>query len=292
MGEAMAASEPFTFGIALIPRACARNWTLVEALGDLTLVSVRAQTDQDFRVVIAGHDRPHTRMRDPRVEFLEVDWPVEAPGPHNGDSGRKKRALEDLVLARGGGLLMLLDADDWVDTTLVEAARATLGPDRVGGLIEAGLVLDFQTLRVARIPDARVFAQPFHRICGSSAIGRLRPDAPEPLRRNPCRVLGSHHQWVEVARAHGADLARLPVSGSYLVNTSENHSEVHGPHAGWRRRLTGSVSRHGRPIDDPLAGRFGLTPEQIGAASARLFGWPLDRQCAPAPLRARSGTGD
>ena len=285
----MRASEPFTFGIALIPRACAHDWALVEALLVLTLASVRAQTDQDFRVVIAGHDRPRTRVRDPRVEFLQVDWPVEAPGPHNGDSGRKKRALEDLILARGGGLLMLLDADDWVDRRIVESARATLGPDRIGGLIDSGLVADFQTLRAARIPDARVFAQRFHRICGSSCIGRLKPDASDPLRRNPCRILGSHHQWVEVARAHGADLVRLPVSGSYLVNTSENHSEVHGPHTGWRRRLTGSASRHGRPIDGALAARFGLTPEQIRTASARFFAQPRARQRSPEALRARSG---
>jgi hypothetical protein len=121
--------EPFTFGMAFVPRATARNWPLAQALLGLTLTSIRAQTDPDFRVVILGHDRPATLPDDdPRVEFLEADWPAEAPGPHNADSGRKKHAINDLLLARGGGLLMFVDADDWVDRDLVATARAVSPP--------------------------------------------------------------------------------------------------------------------------------------------------------------------
>ena len=148
----MGSTIPFTFGIALVPRANARDWPLVEALLDLTLASVRAQTDPDFRVLLACHDRPRLRWDDPRVELVEAGWPVEPPDPHNDDSGRKKHALNDLVLARGGGLLMLLDADDWVDTRLVEAARAAVGPDVVGAVVEDGLAVDFRTLRRQRSP--------------------------------------------------------------------------------------------------------------------------------------------
>jgi hypothetical protein len=81
--------EPFTFGIALIPRAAAHNWPLIETLLDLTLTSVCAQTDPDFRVVIAGHDRPRIIPDDRRFTFVEVDWPAQEPGPDNADSGRK-----------------------------------------------------------------------------------------------------------------------------------------------------------------------------------------------------------
>jgi hypothetical protein len=104
---------------------------LAQALLGLTLTSIRAQTDPDFRVVILGHDRPATLPDDdPRVEFLEADWPAEAPGPHNADSGRKKHAINDLVLERGGGLLMFVDADDWVDRDLVSSARGAIRPRR------------------------------------------------------------------------------------------------------------------------------------------------------------------
>jgi hypothetical protein len=55
-------------------------------------------------LVIAGHDRPRTaKDGDPRLTFLGADWPVEDTGPHNDDSGRKKHALNDFVLGRGGG---------------------------------------------------------------------------------------------------------------------------------------------------------------------------------------------
>jgi len=257
--------EPFIFGIALIARAQAHDWALVERLLDLTLTSVRAQTDQDFRIVIAGHDRPRVRP-DPRLTFLPVDWPAAAPDPCNADAGRKKRAIEDFVLARGGGLLMLLDADDWVDVRLVEAARASIGRAEVGALIDSGLVTDFRSLRTATLPHAGIFEREFHRICGSSSVARLRPRASDRLRRNPCRVFDSQHQWIEVARAHGARLARLPVSGNYLINTSENHSEVHGPYARWRQTFKEAVNRAGAPLDDDSAGRFGLSLGRIRAA--------------------------
>jgi len=263
-------STPFTFGIALVPRASAGNWSLIEALLDLALGSVLAQTDQAFEVVIAGHDRPRTTMDgDPRLAFVGADWPVEHTGPHNDDSGRKKHALNDFVLDRGGGLFMLLDADDWVDRRLVEAARATIGPNEVGGLIDAGLVTDFRTLHAAPLPHPCVFPGAFHRLCGSSTVGLLRPKEVVPLRRAPFSILRSHHRWAEVAQERGAGLARLRVSGNYLINTSENHSEVHGPHSGWRQAFIAAVNREGHALDDAIAARFGLSLGQIRATSHR-----------------------
>ena len=267
----MHSSEPFTFGIALIPRASAQSWPLVEALLDLTLTSVRAQTDPNFQVIIAGHDRPRAGLTDPRVTFFEVDWPVEEPGPYNADSGRKKHLINELVLERGGGLLMFLDADDWVDMRVVAAARAAIASGQVGALIETGFVMDFQTLRAAALPHPLVFDGEFHRVCGSSAIARLRPDAADPLRRSPWNMLGSHHQWLEVAEECGAELTRLPVPASYVTNTSENHSEVHGPYAAWRRTLTAGINHAGDAVGHAFAARFGLDLGQIRAASERFF---------------------
>jgi hypothetical protein len=264
--------EPFTFGIPLIARASARDWPLTEALLGLTLASVRAQTDQDFRVVIAGHDRPDLPSADDgRVRFLEAAWPAEPVRSDNLDSGRKKHAISRFVREGGGGLLIFLDADDWVDARLVEAARAGIGPGHVGGLIVAGFATDFRTLRAAAVPHPRLFDCEFHRICGSSTVARIEPDGPDPLRRDPCSVLHEHYRWVEVAREHGAALARLGVAGNYVVNTSGNHSEVHDPYADWRRRFNQGVDREGSAIDAAFAARFGLRLEQIRDASGRFF---------------------
>ncbi len=258
----------FTFAIALTPHANARDWGLIEALLDLTLASVRAQTDPDWRALIAVHERPRLAVPDDRISFVEVGWPVAPPGPHNDDSGRKKHLLSDIVRDRGGGYLMVLDADDWVDRGLVAAARAAIGAEHVGGLIHEGLAVDFRTLRSAPLPHPELEGLPFHRFCGSCGVALIRPGAGSEIRRDPFAVLRSHHRWVEVAAEHGERLARLPVSGAYLVNTGENHSDVHGPYAEWRRGFVARVNAVGREVDAAMAARFG---QEIGAL--RAAGW-------------------
>jgi hypothetical protein len=52
---------------------------------------------------------------------------------------------------------MFLDADDWMDIGLVEAARAVIDPDQIGAVIEAGIVTDFQSLRAAPVPPFTAF---------------------------------------------------------------------------------------------------------------------------------------
>lgn len=250
--------EPFTFGIPLIARASSDNWALVEALVELTLASLRAQTDPDVRIVIAGHDCPAAARGDPRVTFLRADWPAAPVRADNLDSGRKKHLINSHVMERGGGLLMFVDADDWVDRTLVAAARAEIAPTQVGGVIRAGHAVDIQTLRAAPIPHRRIFDDDFHRLCGSSIVARLRPDEQDPVRRDPMTVMHEHYRWVEEAREHGAPIARLSVPGVYVINSSANHSETHGPFADWRRAFTEAVNREGRPVDEAFLRRFGI----------------------------------
>jgi Glycosyl transferase family 2 len=263
----MAVSEPFTFGIPLIARSASRDWPLVEALLALTVTSVRRQTDQNFHIVIAGHDRPRLPSDSAQVTFVKADWSAEPVRPDNLDSGRKKHAINQLVRESGGGLLMFLDADDWVDMHLVETARAMIGPDHIGGVIDAGFATDFRNLRAAAIPHPGIFDGEFHRVCGSSTVARIRPGDPDPLRRDPCGVLHEHYRWIEAARERGAKLVRLTVSGNYVINTSENHSETYGPYVEWRRGFTRAVNCEGNAIDDAFLARFGLRLEQIRAAS-------------------------
>lgn len=248
---------PFTFAIALTPRETARDWARVEALLDRTLASLRAQTDPDWRALIAVHDRPTLAVPDPRIGFVDVDWPVTPPGPHNDDSGRKKHLLSDLLRDQGGGYLMVLDADDWVDRDLVAVARERIGPEDVGGLIHAGLAVDLATLNIAPLPHPALEGLPFHRFCGSCGVVLIRPEAETPIARDPFATLRSHHRWVEVAEEHGVTLASLPVSGAYLINTGENHSDLHGPYAEWRRDFIAQVNAVGLRLDAATAARFG-----------------------------------
>ena len=280
----MGVSEPFTFGIPLIARSATRNWPLIEALLELTLTSIQGQTDQDFQILIAGHDRPGVPIDEPRTRFIEADWPAEAVRADNLDSGRKKHAINQLVLERGGGLLMFLDGDDWVDVDLVKTARAMIAPDHIGGLIDTGFATDIRNLRSAAIPNPRIFDGEFHRLCGSTTVARLKPNDPDLLRSDPYKVLHEHYRWIEVARDRGADLVRLPTSGNYVINTTENHSEVHGPYTDWRRSFTKAVGREGMAVEAGFAARFGLRLAQIRAVSEQFF---PRIECSLAPRRCR-----
>lgn len=260
--------ERFVFGVPLISRAGAADWGRVGQLLGLTLRSVLAQTDADFRLLLAGHDVPESWTRltsgDARFRFLRADWPPQAPSAANDDSGAKKWMIGEHVRRSGGGLLMYLDADDLVDRRLVAAARAetnpAMRPRHIGAVVAHGLVIDHRTLRAVSLPHPRVYDGPFVELCGSSTIARIEPDSPDPARRDPHAALGSHHRWPSAAAEAGLPLASLLVTGGYLVNTAQNHSELHGPFADWRRRLNAAVAREGRPLDRAAAAVFGLDP--------------------------------
>lgn len=262
---------PFTFGVALAPRANAGDWELAQALLRTTLRSMAAQTQADHRVLVAGHERPEG-LDDPRVEFVRAPWPVQPPGPHNDDGGRKKHLLNDLVLARGGGLLMLVDADDWVERGTVAAARAELGADApadlVGLLAPAALAVDLKTLRACRLPRAGVFGEP-HRVCGSTTVARLRPGEADPVRRDPFTHLRSHHAWRERAAELGVGLGSLPAPPAYLVGTSVNHSALHGPHSDWFAGFTRAADRAGDPLTEATLSAYGLDLQAVRDLSAR-----------------------
>ncbi len=259
----------FTFAIALTPRANAGDWELTQALLGLTLASLAAQTAPDFRVLIAGHERPRLPS-DRRVEFLSVSWPVQPTGPHNDDSGRKKHWLAERVLERGGGLMMLADADDWVDRRTVESARRELtGDDIHGGVVTHGHAVDLATLRASPIPAPGVFGE-LHRVCGTSTITVLRPGAASAAERDPFSALRSHHAWLERAPELGLRVRVLSTSAAYVVGTSVNHSERLGNHPDWFRGFRAAVNALGGPLEADLAAHYGLTFPQLRAVSRRL----------------------
>ena len=257
-------AEPFTFGIAVMARATARDWGRVQRLLDLTLRSARASADADTRVLVAGHEQARG------VECLTADWAAPGRGGFQDqmdDAGRKQRLIQQAVLDRGGGLLMLLDADDWVETGFVAAARAAVRPEDLGGVVERGALVDLRSQRIAALPDRRIFDGPFHRVCGSSGAFRLRPEASDPFRRNPLSQLRVHSRWADEAEARGAPLAVIGAEAAYLVNTGENNSETVGPHADWKAGVVREVNRLGRMVTEADAARWGLNLADIEAAS-------------------------
>jgi hypothetical protein len=259
-------SEPFTFGIPLIARAVADDWPLVEQLLGLTLRSLLAQTDGEFRVVLAAHDLPQpyaALAEDSRFTLVRAEWPAEPPTAANDDGGAKKWLIKEWVRAAGGGLLMFLDGDDWISRDLVAAARSQIASDDVGAILTQGYALDWQSMRLSSFPIAGAFAGSFDGLCGSSTIGRVVPASDDPLRLDPHLVLGSHHGWLNRARELGVPLARLDATAVYMVGTGQNHSEREGPFAAWRRDVTETVRRTGHAIEPEFARAFGQELEKL-----------------------------
>lgn len=253
-------SERFVFGIPLIARAVAADWPLVDRLLGLTLRSVLAQGDDDFRVVLTAHDRPAAWAAvagDPRFELVLADWTPQPPNAPNDDGGRKKWLVKQRVRAMGGGLLMFLDADDWVPRDLVAQARAAVTPAHVGGVMSGGLALDWESKRVARFPLPGPFGGPFHQLCGSSTVARVEPGSGTALKHDPHLALGSHHQWPDRAAELGVALAAIDTTGLYMIGTGQNHSEHQSPVADWRRAITEAVRAGGVPLDAATAALFG-----------------------------------
>ncbi len=262
-------AEPFIFGIPLIAREACDDWALADRLLELTLRSVLAQVDEDFRVVLAGHDVPPcwATLADQRFTFIAADWPVVAPTAANDDGGAKKALIDAHVRSAGGGLLMYLDADDWVDRDLVRAARLGIGPGEVGGIVPHGHAYDWVSGRAAACPVGHGFDNPFIDLCGSTTVARIEPDSDVPVRRDPHAALGWHAGWERVAGELGVSLARLPVEGVYVVGTDRSHSERQGPHAAWRRDFAATVRTVGAPLAAAWWRRFGLEPadrERVG----------------------------
>ena len=85
--------HPFYFCVPLIARAASPDWALIDQLFDLTLRSVLAQEDEDFHLVLAGHDVPPAWERlaasDVRFTFLRADWPPEPPPPPTPTAGAR-----------------------------------------------------------------------------------------------------------------------------------------------------------------------------------------------------------
>ena len=254
--------EPVFFGVPLIARAVSPNWLRIERLFGLMLNSILAQSDPDFRLFLAAHEAPTPWQRvagDPRFALIKASWPPEPVTAANDDGGRKNWLIKQAVRERGGGLLMLVDADDWVNRDLIRILRQTVQQEHIGAVVADGYALDYQSRRLTAFPVKDVFEGAFHELCGSSVIARLGPtDAADPY-----VALGSHHEWETRAETTGLKLARLSTSGVYMVGTGQNHSETQGPFASWRREVTAAVRRSGMLLTTEFAEDFGQSEADL-----------------------------
>lgn len=94
------------FGIPLRSKAASNDWKNVERIFNRTLYSVYRQTDPEFKIFVACHDKPSLeRGYDDRVEFLISDTPI----PTNRkemmlEKGWKVSMIASRIRESGGGI--------------------------------------------------------------------------------------------------------------------------------------------------------------------------------------------
>jgi|GEM_PF-575508 len=255
----------FFFCIPFKPRARCADWNHTVALLRQTLRSIFHQTDKDFFVLIAGHDRPELpELDDPRVSFHPVSFPIPRDGVEGKrDQTRKTHFLGAIAKEHGGGYIMVVDSDDLVHRDIVRFVRAD--DNQAGYMIRAGYVLDVASGRLGKFSGNP--PRQFFNHCGTSSIIYLLPeDLPD---RSPDKTdLVRGDSFMESVWGHGSWEAKflereiypatLPFRGSvYRLNTGDNASYNYRRDDKTIQRLLACVERH--PVSlEILKKDFGL----------------------------------
>lgn len=161
-----------------------RDWRLAGRLFERCVRSVCAQTSADFRVVVVCNERPVTDFTHPKLEFLEVDFPVPAQrlpneetttgydyalsgeiARKNADKARKLRTGFEYGARYNPTHCMAVDADDCVSNRL--AAFVADNPREPGWFFRKGYIYP----EGGRCMYLNV--RNFNQTCGSSVIVRF-----------------------------------------------------------------------------------------------------------------------
>jgi hypothetical protein len=201
--------------IPLRSAQASRDWALDCRNLSRTILSAIAQAT----VIVIGHERPPELHG---ATFVEAGFPPpKDASEYMHDKGMKKKcaAAYARTIAEAEALFMYCDADDILHPRLFDMAEAE---GRSDWLFGAGYIYDQR-----RDVLARVDSPPFHQICGTCLVSRVRPDDLPCPPNYGCYTdrLDDHTQFGEIARRHG----REPVSDGppvviYVVNHGGNYT--------------------------------------------------------------------
>lgn len=152
------------FVIPVKSQKVSTEWSEACRLFDLCLRSVCNQTSPDFRVLVICHERPQVTFFNPKVQYIEVDFPIPKPTYGSKNDDKTKKILLGLVAARelNPTHIMVVDADDRVSKYIAEFVSSN--PTSNGWYVDKGYEYadGGQKLFVRR--------QGFYKICGTSNI--------------------------------------------------------------------------------------------------------------------------
>ena len=152
------------FAISLKSRKVSHDWVSVERNLSATLKTLLGNTDQNYRVIIAGHEKPEIEeLQHKNVEWIAVDFPApENRQDYENDKMRKRNVIGAYLREAGySGYFMPLDGDDWVHYRLVEYLRSQ--PVHDAFIFNKGLMVNLSKKTMWS-------RYSFHHGCGSSSI--------------------------------------------------------------------------------------------------------------------------
>ncbi|MBY0001875.1 hypothetical protein H7S55_16990 [Priestia aryabhattai] len=171
-------NKEIAFGISLKSKKVSRNWNKVQKNLSNTLKSIFRNTDQHFRVVIAGHNKPTIKeLRDKRVKWLPVKFSSPtSPKGFTQDKMRKRRKIGEYLYKVGfSGYFMAVDADDWIHHRFVEYIRSQ--PFSNAFILEKGLITNIGRKEIWETGD-------FYKKCGTNALFYFsKKDFPNPKKK-------------------------------------------------------------------------------------------------------------
>ena len=208
------------FVMPLKSRKVARDWSHVVALFDDTIAAILAQTVQDIQVIVACHERPDSKFKDdPRLHFLPVAY--DAPTSiheQTQDKQTKIRILLEDVCRRGGGYVVLMDADDLVSRHLAAYIRAD--NNRRGYSLDLGYILNARRKQIRQVSN-------FSKHCGSCAVFYLEKIDILSAGDNIIGTIAtsSHLGYAAAAAKHNRRLQPVPFPAMiYIRHHGENLS--------------------------------------------------------------------
>ena len=243
-----------TFGITLASQKSVADWAHTLSLLQKTLQSIENQSDQTYRVLICGHERPDIpEIEHDAVEFLAISSRrPTVVGQFRRDKRKKRHVLGMRLRELGGGYFMQLDADDLVHRNLVHVVRSGNSP--AGFIVSRGYAYDWANDRLAPVPG--VWGVDLDRVCGSCAIIRYDKDTlPEQhtsdqdttLLYNMTRM----HGYIRVVMEElGTPLEDMPIPAVvYVVNHSQNLSFMMQKSGERGDGIIDKIARHALPED-------------------------------------------
>jgi hypothetical protein len=219
------------FAISLKSKTVSRNWNKVQSNLAKTLHTILNNSDSNFRIVIAGHEKPRiSEIQHRRVKWLPMSFPP--PSSIKGfskDKIRKRKAI-GVYLRKIGfyGYFMPLDADDWIHYRLVEYVRSQ--PKKAAIIMKRGMMVNLLKKEVWLRKDR------FYKGCGSGTIFYFaNKDFPlssngRALQKKPFRIVLRAHPKVvrNLAKFHKPyKFEKMPLV-TWVLAHGDNNSMLKG----------------------------------------------------------------